>query len=270
MKKRCSCQNPVLPRKRPGKWTNVVDGNAERASMTKNRLDVVFFGDSIIEGWGGAAGGSTSDRKKGNVEVFKSLFTPEGGGKHKGLLLGVAADNTNNLLWRMQNGELPPSLNPRVFWLLIGTNNIGVKWCSPEATLIGILRVVQEIRERKPHSTIVINGILPRSFNTNGFTMQRKNATSMKTAIWNDIVTINKQLEEYSNEHDGIEYFDSKDIFLMRHGSLLDDDPQVDRNLMPDLLHPSPLGYKKWGEKISERLGNLIPKDTTSQKKRKM
>lgn len=37
---------------------------------------------------------------------------------------GIAGDQTQNLLWRIQNGEVA-GLNPRLVVLKIGTNNLG-------------------------------------------------------------------------------------------------------------------------------------------------
>ena len=116
-----------------------------------------------------------------------------------------------DLLWRIQNGEMPQSLNPSVFWLLIGTNDLGWAYCSPETTLVGILRVVEELKAKKPGSHIVINGLLPRSFDTkHGYVMKKKrrgikHSSKNPPSLWKDIQAINKQLEEYANLHDNVD-----------------------------------------------------------------
>lgn len=245
-------------------WSKTVHENSDSAKSLHQELDVVFYGDSITEGWKGTSYGFDVGRKKSNPEVYESLFTLNRGGKYEGLVLGISGDTSANLLWRLQNGELPSSLNPTVFWLLIGTNDLGVSWCSAEVALIGILRVVEEIRAKKPGSIIVINGLLPRTFDTRkGFVTRKKNPglgnKKNRPVLWNDIVEINKELEEYSKHHDGVEYFNPNGIFLVDE-TVSSKSPQINKRLMPDYLHPSARGYKTWGDKIVERLDHLIPK----------
>ena len=59
------------------------------------------------------------------------------------------------------HGEMPTDFNPRVWWLVLGLNDLGRMQCSEEVVILGILRVVEEIRSRKPNAEIVINSMLP-------------------------------------------------------------------------------------------------------------
>lgn len=158
---------------------------------------------------------------------------------------------------------MPKSLNPAVIWLLIGTNDMGWAWCSPEVTLIGILRVVEEIKSKKPGSILVINSLLPRSFDKKKGYLMRKETPGIKHTgknpppLWKDIQSINDQLEAYSRNHDNVEYFDASDIFIV--DELVEErDLRIDGNLMYDFLHPSNIGYKLWGDRIVEKLEELI------------
>merc|ERR1711862_280070 len=63
----------------------------------------------------------------------------------------------------IQNGEMPYYLNPTIWWLVIGTNDLAMKQCSEEVVLMGILRIIEEILENKPDARIVVNSILPMS-----------------------------------------------------------------------------------------------------------
>jgi len=72
------------------------------------------------------------------------------------------------VLWRIKNGELPENLNPKVIWLLIGTNDLSLKQCSEEVVLLGILRVIEEIEALKPNTKIVVTGILPMTSDEKG------------------------------------------------------------------------------------------------------
>mmetsp|Transcript_19725 Transcript_19725/g.27725 ORF Transcript_19725/g.27725 Transcript_19725/m.27725 type:complete len:182 (-) Transcript_19725:109-654(-) len=171
---------------------------------------------------------------------------------------------STNLLWRIQNGEMPSNFNPPVIWVLIGTNDLSMTWCSPESTLIGILSVVEELQSRKPESIIVLNGLLPRSFDQEGgYVMRKKNkgivhSKSNPPALWTDIQSINHQLMEYSAHRDNVEYVDSTRLF-MKNMNVPEDELQIDKNFMNDFLHPSTTGYQFWGNQITKKLKDLNP-----------
>jgi lysophospholipase L1-like esterase len=155
------------------------------------------------------------------------------------------------MLWRIQNGELPSNINPSIFWLLIGTNDIGRTWCSPEMVVLGVIRNVEEILSQRPSSRVVVNGIFPRSFNKDGFVAK---GGPIKPSVWEDIKVINHELKMYATYRDGVSYFETKVFFKDPKAPQL----QIDQELMPDLLHPSPTGYKLWGEEIVAELDTLL------------
>eukprot|EP00558_Chaetoceros_sp_UNC1202_P007532 CAMPEP_0197234540 /NCGR_PEP_ID=MMETSP1429-20130617/2265_1 /TAXON_ID=49237 /ORGANISM="Chaetoceros sp., Strain UNC1202" /LENGTH=400 /DNA_ID=CAMNT_0042692979 /DNA_START=35 /DNA_END=1237 /DNA_ORIENTATION=+ len=266
-KEKCSCPDPMKVEGRQGRhhWLRTSYENADAVSNIKEGLDVVFYGDSITEGWMGTSYGSADTMMDKNLDAFKDNFSLEDGGKYKGLALGISGDRTTDLLWRLQNGEMPQSLHPKVFWLLIGTNDLGNSWCSPEATLLGILRVVEEIRSQKPGATIVVNSIFPRSYHKKGYVSLTKrlrdNAKLLRKdnppPLWNAIKDINEKLKEYCAQHDNVEYFDTNDMFFM-DPLASEKELRIDEELMPDFLHPSSGGYKLWGDKIVDKLDELI------------
>jgi PP-loop superfamily ATP-utilizing enzyme len=59
------------------------------------------------------------------------------------------------------HGEMPEFFNPKIWWISLGMNDLARLRCSEEVVVIGILRVVEEILERKPHARVVINSLLP-------------------------------------------------------------------------------------------------------------
>ena len=56
---------------------------------------------------------------------------------------------------------MPYDFNPKVWWLVLGMNDLTRMQCSEEIVVLGILRIVEEIRLRKPDAKIVINSLLP-------------------------------------------------------------------------------------------------------------
>lgn len=73
----------------------------------------------------------------------------------------MVSDKTENVLWRLQHGEVD-GIAPKVMVLLVGTNNTGHRQEGPLTTAKGVRRVVQELRERLPTSRILLLGIFPR------------------------------------------------------------------------------------------------------------
>ena len=157
-----------------------------------------------------------------------------------------------NLLWRIKNGELPGNLNPFVFWLLIGINDIGKTWCSPELVVIGIIRIVEEIRRKKPAATVVINGLTPMTFDKEGYVAK---GSRLKVSVWEAIQVINDELKLYANYRDRVEFFETSVFF--KDSKAPTSKLQIDQGLMPDNLHPSPEGYLLWGEEIVAKLREL-------------
>ena len=73
------------------------------------------------------------------------------------------------------NGEMPAAFNPKIWWIQLGLNDLGRMQCSEEIVELGILRVVEEILERKPKAKVVINSLLPMA-NLRGGLMPGKTA----------------------------------------------------------------------------------------------
>lgn len=131
-------------------------------------VDVVFIGENIVETWAGRSIGFNSTFTTDVKKKYDKIFQKSNGGKFNGLPLGIAGDTTSNVLWRIQNGEMPDYLNPSVWWLVVGTNDLAMGQCSEEIVLLGILRVVEEITEMHPLAKIVISSILPMTTDKKG------------------------------------------------------------------------------------------------------
>lgn len=130
-------------------------GDSITERMTRRRATEIAAAEKKL-GWPGPGGVDEL------VEVVQngSLATRWGGPP---LLLGIGGDETQHLLWRMLNGELPTSLtkNERALFLLhIGTNNLG--WgLTPTETADGVLGVVDHLLERVA-GRLLITELLPR------------------------------------------------------------------------------------------------------------
>jgi lysophospholipase L1-like esterase len=262
----CKCANPLKPTPRHGHktWT---EAHLENIKLARNHnvpkkspfreTDVVFLGDSIIEGWRGTSLGQQVEKKEGNIKVFEELFDMDKGGEFDGIALGISGDKSQNLLWRIRNGEMPKNLKSKVYWILIGTNDFlkgDLEQCSEEVVFMGIQRILEEMMIIRPESTIVVNGLLPRSDvgkKTDGRLYEEDEKTVMDA-----IDSVNNQLEEFCKLHEDLEYFDPSGLFVEEDPELGDGkfSKYISKELMKDRLHPTPFAYRKWGKTIIERL----------------
>ena len=271
----CRCANPLQPTHRHGHktWTEAHLKNvklsrnsaSKSANLPLRELDVVFLGDSIIEGWMGTSFAQKVEKKQDNVKVFENLFDMDSGQRAEfdGLALGIAGDKSQNLLWRLKNGEMPKKLKSKVYWILIGTNDFlkggqSIEQCSEEVVLMGVIRVVKEMMILRPSSTIVVNGLLPRSDigrETDG-RLYKENEKTVMDAI--DVV--NMKLQEFCALHDDLEYFDASALFTAMDSKLGEGNfsKYIPEELMKDRLHPTASGYEKWGNQIVEKLRMVL------------
>src|SRR6478736_2646903 len=111
----------------PSPRTDANSQLAHRQMVEKARrggIDVYFVGDSITRRWG------CSDQQYENLLAnWKSNFFGWNAAN-----FGWGADTTQNILWRLKNGELD-NVHPKVIVILAGTNNLTANPAGePDAT----------------------------------------------------------------------------------------------------------------------------------------
>ena len=114
-------------------------------------VDLLLLGDSITANYELTGPDALHDYR----DVERRYFAGR-----NALNLGFSGDGTQNLLWRITNGEID-GLMPRAAVILIGTNDIGWLGRSPGATVVGIVAVIDELRRRLPATNLLLVSILP-------------------------------------------------------------------------------------------------------------
>ena len=170
----------------------------------------IVIGDSIMHFWGGVPTGAPAQRGTDSWEAL--------GGET--LNLGCGHDRTENVLWRIQHGELDNVTADKVR-LKIGTNNMSAGNTDDEI-LAGIQAVVEAIRDRLPDAEIKVMGILPR---------RDREAR---------ILAFNKRLAKLASKM-GVEYGDPGKKLLLKKNL-------IDESLFTDGLHPNGEGYRRIAE----------------------
>ena len=182
--------------------------------------DVVFIGDSITEGW-----------ERNGRPVWEQQYK-----KYNALTLGFGGDYTENLLWRLQNGELD-GLSPKVAVLMIGTNNTGDRLEDPVTTAAGVRRNIDEIRQRSPDTKVLLLAIFPRGENPSGPLRRLNDRVNTIIAGFADGQSV---------------------VFLNINESLMNPDGTLSKEVMPDLLHLSEKGYAIWAKSMEPALLKLL------------
>lgn len=180
------------------------------------RVDLVFLGDSITQGW----------ENEGKAAWAASFA------KYNAVALGFGGDRTENLLWRLQHGELD-GMRPKAIVMMIGTNNTGDRLEDPAFTVAGIQRNLDEIRHRQPQARVLLLALFPRGEKPDDL-MRRHNAK------------INALLPTLA---DGRQV-----VFLDIGRALTKPDGTLSQDILPDWLHLSPQGYEIWARSLDATL----------------
>lgn len=154
----------------------------------------------------------------------------------------------SNVLWRMDNGELPEWVDAWVFWLVLGTNDLVRGGCSEEATLLGILRVGTTLEHRYPGSVVVIQAILPRT--------TREDGMLDGDPLWESIQAINTELAKFCEQHLNFVYFDVGAFYYERSN-----DGSLRLNGLSDGVHLSADGYTVYYSAILKEYGCIVFED---------
>lgn len=191
--------------------------------------EIVMIGDSITHFWGGQP-----VEPKGNrgAKAWNDLF-----GERKVLNMGFGWDRTQNVLYRIKEGELD-GLSPKLVVIHIGTNNLSTSknapTNTPEQVVEAIGAIIGAVKGKCPEAKIVLMGIFPRG---------EKADNPFRAKIG----TINKELASiYGNKPDI--------VYLDITAKLLNPDGSMSKDIMGDFLHPTEKGYAIWAEALKPQL----------------
>jgi lysophospholipase L1-like esterase len=196
------------------------------AKARRGGIDVYFAGDSITRRWG------TSDVA---YREFFDHWTHSFFGWNAANF-GWGGDTVQNILWRLNEGELD-DVHPKVIVLMAGTNNVGgtprqgVDAAVVENVANGIRAVLEVMRRKAPDATVILMGITPR-------TDSRGGASVMPT-----IDAINERMARLA---DG-----GKIRYLSINRLLARPDGAPREGVTVDGLHLSVTGYQRWADALT-------------------
>lgn len=202
----------------------------------------MLIGDSITHSLG-ELGGHYQETKA----VWDRYYAPR-----NAINLGHNGYRTGEILWNLQNGELDFTASPKVFMILIGTNNSDDRRFktvhTAEQICAGTRAIVDLIRQRHPTSKILVLRIFPRGGDG------EKSAVSWSfSASPACIETCRKagELTKRLADEKQVHWLDVNHVFVRSDGT-------IDTDLMWDLLHPSPQGAAAWAQAVEPTLTRLM------------
>jgi beta-glucosidase len=207
----------ALPASRPDAgWQNRHE--AINARVKQGKVDLIFIGDSITQGWGGAG-----------KQVWQKYYE-----KRNAANLGIGGDQTQHVLWRLDHGNID-GIAPKLAVLMIGTNSI--RGASPQQIADGVEAVVAKLRTKLPQTKVLVLGIFPRGATKNDLLRQEQMKTNAIIAKLADDKTV---------------------FYLDISPKLLQADGTLSREVMPDLVHLTPASYEIWAEAIEPTVAKLM------------
>ncbi len=197
---------------------------AQMTAPGRKDARVVFVGDSITEGWG-------------NSESYARAFA-----QYHPLNLGIGGDQTQHVLWRIDQGALD-GVHPAMVVVMIGVNNLGDGF-SPDETFRGVRRVVESIEERLPSARILLLSILPAG-------RDPQDPQRARIAVTNEKL---QTLERAGHVH----VVDLGKLFL-------EPDGHIDSKIMGDYLHPTSVGYERLSAAVAPLIEPSLSSEATTQ-----
>ncbi|MEH6582069.1 MAG: GDSL-type esterase/lipase family protein [Halioglobus sp.] len=183
-------------------------------------VQLVFLGDSITHSW----------EKRGKA-AWDRFYRDR-----NALNLGYSGDKTENVLWRLQNGEVE-GIDPSLLVLMIGTNNAGHRMEPSQETADGIKAILDELALRLPSTKVLLLAIFPRG-------KDDSNPYRQLTMGTNEII---KGFADGQRVH-----------WLNINGEFLDENRILQRSVMSDLLHPNADQYTVWATAIEPMVQQLM------------
>jgi len=192
--------------------------------------EIVLIGNSITHFWGGVPALRYSDgrpRQPNGPHSWDSLF-----GRHRVLNLGFGWDRTQNVLWRLDHGEID-GLHPRLVIIDIGTNNTSqtehARMNTAPEIVEGIKAVYDCVHSKIPDAMIILMAIFPREQQT----------LHPRRILINET---NRLLKVFADQ-EKIKLLDISAGLLAPDGTMLP-------GMTIDFTHPTDKGYQIWADSL--------------------
>jgi lysophospholipase L1-like esterase len=214
-------ENPVLPVPLSSLDWWFKKHESLNARVKQGNVDLIFIGDSITNGWDNEG-----------RDVWATFY-----GRRNAVNLGISCDRTQNVLWRLDHGNID-GISPKLAIVMIGSNNSSRS--KPEEIPEGIKAVVQRLRTKLPATKVLLLAIFPRGKDNQDPWRQINNAVNERIA--------------------GLA--DGKAVFYLDIGPrLVAPDGTASTEVLRDLAHLSAKGYEIWAEAMEPMVAKLMEEE---------
>lgn len=195
------------------------------ARRTEGPIGLLFLGDSITARW------------RTQPQLWRQYF-----GRYDPANFGISGDTTQNVIWRIDHGELN-GIHPKVVVLMIGTNN--TKSNTGAEIAAADTKIVRLIQAKIPGVKVLLLAIFPRG--------PRKGDANPAADAADRMARINEANARLAHLDNGgtVRFLDIGSRFLAADGTIHDD-------VMADHLHPTPKGLKIWAEAMAPTLTAMM------------
>ncbi len=215
-----------------GWWTARHAEKVAALSDSSVKKDIVFLGDELTQGWETTGAGALATYFAGDRTMFN---------------LGFAGDCTENVLWRIRNGELG---SPKAVFLMVGGNNAAIytEKEEPEGkTYLGVREIIDDLVASVGASKVVVQAVLPRGLDESDSVRPRNDR-------------LNIDVRAYAQKK-GCAWVDLSDLFLENdHHTLKTSLFNADRVTL------NAAGYEVWAQAVAPYVaaaagGSAMPAD---------
>lgn len=220
----CVLAQPPDDRDGDGRWKSMHDRYVEEAQVSDS--DVLFIGDSIVQ-----------------QLQFSRIWNDKFVALHCSNF-GIGGDRVENVLWRIQNGELEFQRNLKAVVLFVGTNNTD---CTPHEVYEGILEIIKNIKQKLGNVDIVLPTLLPRGQYPNPYRER------------NDQVNLFLQ-DKFCNPDNADE--NTKNVHIVCiHDNIVQNDKSIPHFILHDYLHLTNSAYTNIFMPVYEKLREILQKE---------
>ena len=188
--------------------------------------EIVLIGDSITHFWAGLPPAHSQNGPRAWATTF---------GARRVLNMGFGWDRAQNVLWRLDHGEMDGT-RPKLVVINIGTNNFGgtprARENTPPEIAQGIEAIVARVQAKSPFSRIVVMGVFPRGNHADD---NRRPG----------IRALNEILARQLANRPGVTFLDIGARMISPDGS-------ISSEILRDGTHPGEKGYEIWGRALLE------------------
>ena len=220
-------------------WQQQFDHTKQLVAANQD-AGLVFIGDSLAQNWGNVDGRLVNGSGAGTWNSSRFNFDQYGA-----LNLGIAGDQTQNVIYRINNGQLN-GITPGLVVLMVGTNNLYVPTGNPgfpvadyvgpvhtaEEIADGVLATVQALHAKLPNAHILALSVLRGLNNSDPDRIAANTANGLLADAFN--TDTNPLL-----------------LFLDISHRFRNPDGSINNRIGSDGMHLTAAGYEAWADAIS-------------------